>query len=124
MSLAEEQLAQLRAARDKARADLLARVEAVKPLAKPKALGERLRADVEIHSRAALHQAMEIAADNRGIVAGTLTALLLWAARKPLLKKALELAPRSAPLVDKAKAKLATLTGRKGESGEDTDSID
>lgn len=116
---AEESLAALRAARDAARADLLARVEAVKPLTKPKVLGQRLRADVEIHSRNALHQAMEIAADNRGVMAGTLTALLLWAARKPLFRKATEMAPKAAPLVQKTVDKLTGLRRKKPVSERD-----
>jgi hypothetical protein len=40
---------------------------------------------------------MEIAADNRGVLAGTLTALLLWAARRKLLQGAAGLVGRLWP---------------------------
>jgi hypothetical protein len=113
MSAAEKQLAALREARNAARADLLARYAKVKPLTKPKALGERLSADVKVHSRNALHQAMEIAADNRGVLAGTLTALMLWAARKKLFAGAADLAPKAEPLIAKAVDAINRLTCRK-----------
>lgn len=76
----------IRAARIAARKDLAERLERLAPLRSPKALGQRLRGDVAQHARSAVHQAMEIAGDNRGVLAGTLTALLLWAARKQVFR--------------------------------------
>jgi hypothetical protein len=118
MSAAEKQLAALRALRDAARADVLARVEAVKPLTKPKALGLRVMGDAKQYGRDAVAQAMEIAADNRGVLAGTLTALLLWAARKQVLQKAVSLAPQAQDLAKKAGAGLRKLAGEKLGGGD------
>lgn len=97
MSNLDERLEALRAARDAARADLLKRVEAAKGLAKPAELARRAKADAQLHAREALAQAMEIAADNRGVLAGTLTALLLWATRRKLLQGAAGLVGRLWP---------------------------
>jgi len=104
MSGPEDTLTALRAKRDAARADLLKRVETVKTLQNPKVLGQRIKADLEIYGRNALEQAMEIAADHRGIMAGTLTALGLWLARKQVMTKATEFAPKALPLLGKTKA--------------------
>jgi len=102
MSGADNKLAVLRAKRDAARADLLRRIEAAKALQNPKVLGQRIKADIELHSRNALVQAMEIAGDNRGVLAGTLTALGLWLARRQVLAKA-------SPLLARAKARISGL---------------
>jgi hypothetical protein len=99
MSKAEQQLAALRAARDSARADLLARIETARPLADPKTLGRRIKADVEIHAQNVLHQAMEIAADNRGVLAGTLAALLLWGVRTRIGAAASAMATKAQPKI-------------------------
>jgi hypothetical protein len=104
MSGPEDTLAALRAKRDAARADLLKRVETVKTLQNPKVLGQRIKTDMEIYGRNALAQAMEIAADNRGIMAGTLTALGLWLARKQVMTKVTDFAPKALPLLGRAKA--------------------
>jgi hypothetical protein len=80
MSAAEEKLAQLRAARDAARAEFLEHSGRIRDLAKPGELSRRITRDVQVQGRKALSQAMEIAADERGVLAGTLTALMLWMA--------------------------------------------
>jgi hypothetical protein len=113
MNGADDELSRLRDERNAARADLLTRVNAARTLASPKALGQRLRHDVEHHARGALSQAMEIAGDNRGVLAGTVSALLLWAARRQVLSGAAMLAPRAGPLLGWAKAMVARLTCRK-----------
>lgn len=97
MSPAEEKLAQLRAARDAARAEFLSRSTRIRALAEPGELGRRLTNDIQVQGRKALSQAMEIAADERGVLAGTLTALMLWLARKQIFAKAVELAPKAKP---------------------------
>lgn len=102
MSAADEKLAQLRAARDAARADLLGRTTRIRNLSKPGELRRRLTNDVKVQGRKALSQAMEIASDERGILAGTLTALALWLARKQILAKAVELAPKAKPALREA----------------------
>jgi membrane protease subunit (stomatin/prohibitin family) len=66
----------------------------IRDLAKPGELSRRITRDVQVQGRKALSQAMEIAADERGVLAGTLTALMLWMACKQVFAKAVELAPR------------------------------
>ncbi|NBC36329.1 hypothetical protein GTZ99_07130 [Novosphingobium sp. FSY-8] len=88
MNREDMELEALRAARDSARGRLAAQVDGLRDLARPGALTQRIRDEVEDRSRDALYQAMEIASDQRGILAGTLTALALWAVRKRLLAKA------------------------------------
>lgn len=102
MSAAEEKLAQLRAARDAARAEFLDHTQRIRNLAKPGELRRRVAHDVQVQGRKALSQAMEIAADERGVLAGTLTALLLWMTRKQVFAKAVELAPKAKPVWRKA----------------------
>lgn len=122
MSPAEEKLAQLRAARDAARAEFLSRSARIRTLAEPGELGRRLSHDVQVQGRKALSQAMEIAADERGVLAGTLTAVMLWLARKQIFAKAVELAPKAKPAWHKALdaaayvlAKIRTRLPGKGE---------
>lgn len=103
MSPAEEHLAQLRAARDAARAEFLDRGKRIRDLAKPGELRRRVVNDVQVQGRKALSQAMEIAADERGILAGTLTAMMLWMARKQVVAKAVEWAPKAKPLFARAR---------------------
>lgn len=103
MSAAEEKLAQLRAARDAARAELLGHTTRIRNLVKPGELRRRVTHDVQVQGRKALSQAMEIASDERGILAGTLTALALWLARKQILAKAVELAPKAKPALREAR---------------------
>ena len=117
MSGVEDKLSALRAARDSARTDLLKRLDAAKALQNPKVLGQRIKTDIEIHSRNALAQAMEIAADNRGVMAGTLTVLGLWLARKQVLSKVADLAPKARPLLTKGWVRVASLW-RKAKPGE------
>lgn len=115
MSGAEDRLAQLRAARDAARADLLGRTTRIRDLAKPGELRRRVTHDVQVQGRKALSQAIDIASDERGILAGTLTALALWLARKQIFAKVVELAPKAKPALieartwgGKAREKLST----------------
>jgi len=98
MSRAEDTLAELRAQRNAARRDLLARYQSAREMTKPAKLAKRLRQDVEIHARNAMGQAVEIASDNRGVLVGTISALMLWAGRRKLFGKAREFAPRALPL--------------------------
>ena len=81
---AEESLAAHRAQRDAARAGLLARVERLRADLKPDAIAGRVMDDLTYKARGVAGQAMEIASDNRGIMVGTVAALAMWAARRPL----------------------------------------
>ena len=84
MSRADDQLTQLRAARDEARARLTRRIEQTRELATPAGLTRRLQRDLTAKARSAMVQAIEIAGDNRGIVAATASAVLLWLTRQQL----------------------------------------
>jgi hypothetical protein len=110
-----DQLAALRARRDAARQTLASKLSAAKSLSDPKVLGKRVRADLEIHGRNAMAQAMEIAADNRGVLAGTLTALMLWAARKQVLQGVVALGPKAAPALAKAKGLFSRKTPKEDQ---------
>lgn len=81
MSNAEDRLDQLRAARDAARATLTGRIDRAKPLATPAGLTKRVKQDLAHKARSVAVQAIEIASDNRGVVAATASALLLWFTR-------------------------------------------
>ena len=85
MSRADDQLTQLRAARDDARAALIRRIDQTRALATPAGLAKRVKQDLTHKARAAAVQAIEIAGDNRGVVAATASALLLWFTRKQAL---------------------------------------
>ncbi|HWU04185.1 MAG TPA: hypothetical protein VN222_15700 [Novosphingobium sp.] len=94
MSRAEDELEKLRAVRNAALADFTARFDAAKSLAKPEELKRRLSYDAEQTARKWMWQAIEIAGDNRGVVAGTVSALLMWAGRKQILAGAMALGRR------------------------------
>ncbi|MBS0254688.1 MAG: hypothetical protein JSS36_05625 [Proteobacteria bacterium] len=82
---ADDGLAALRTARDAARARLTEHTASLKAGLTPKALGQRVRRDVESRAQAVAREALEVATDSRGVVIGTLAVLGLWLARKPLL---------------------------------------
>jgi hypothetical protein len=90
MSKADEDLAALKARRDMDRLTLIDRVAEARELTKPKVLAARAKADVEVRARSAAAQALEIANDHRGVVVGTVSVLLLWAARNHVGRKIAE----------------------------------
>lgn len=81
---AENNLSRQRAARDKARAGFVTRVEKLREDLTPNALASRVIDDLTYKSRGLAGQALEIASDNRGVVVGTVVALAMWAARRPM----------------------------------------
>lgn len=81
----DDGLAALRAARDATRTRLTDHAASLKAGLAPKALGQRVRRDVESKAHAVAREALEVATDSRGVVIGTLAVLGLWLARKPLL---------------------------------------
>jgi hypothetical protein len=95
LTSAEESLALHRAERDAARAGLLARIERLRGDLKPDAIAGRVIDDLTYKARDVAGQAMEIATDNRGIVVGTVAALAMWAARRPLGRGLQNLARRA-----------------------------
>ena len=81
---AEEALARQRALREQARAGFANRVERLRDQLSPEALAARVLDDITYKTRGVVGQAIEIASDNRGVLIGTLAALGVWAARKPI----------------------------------------
>lgn len=81
---AQDMLARQRALRDEARAGFSKKIEHLREGLTPDALVSRVIDDITYKSRGVVGQAIEIAADNRGIVIGSLAALGVWAARKPV----------------------------------------
>jgi hypothetical protein len=95
LTSAEEGLALHRAERDATRAGLLTRVDRLRADLKPDAIAGRVIDDLTYKARGVAGQAMEIASDNRGIMVGTVAALAMWAARKPLGRGLKNLAHRA-----------------------------
>lgn len=91
---AERNLARQREARDKARAGFATRVEKLRGNLAPDALAARVIDDLTYKSRGIVGQALEIASDNRGVVVGTVAALAMWAARRPMGRGLVALANR------------------------------
>ena len=81
---AEEALARQREARDRARAGFATRLNKLREEMTPDAIAGRLIEDRTYKTQGVVGQAMEIANDNRGVVAGTVAALAMWAARRPM----------------------------------------
>lgn len=79
-----DRLSELKAARDAARKRLTERVGRLKSDAAPGGIAKRAMDDIAYRSSIGARHLIEIANDNRGIVAGTVTALALWLAREPL----------------------------------------
>jgi len=83
-----------RDARDSARAALTGRYLKLREGLAEKGIGARLVDDAKGKAKAAANEAVEIAKENKGIVAATLGALVVWALRKPLLDQAEKWGPR------------------------------
>jgi len=91
MSRAERALIDARIARDAARATLLGTVGRLKSDASPQRITARLKADATHAARNAAMEAIDIIADERGIAAGTVAALVGWLARRRIAAGALAL---------------------------------
>ena len=91
---AERNLARQREARDKARAGFSSRIDRLRGNLAPDALTARVIEDLTYKSRGIVGQALEIASDNRGVVVGTVAALAMWAARRPMGRGVVALAGR------------------------------
>ncbi len=94
MSKPDPQLADTRAARDRARAEFQRRLTQAKVDLAPAVLKRRAITEAQRTSLAVAHQAIDIANDSRGVVAATVAALLLWLARKPIIARAAPLLRR------------------------------
>ena len=85
MSKAERQLAEARAARDGAKAAFDAQLAQLRGDPEEQTIGERLAERVGDDAKAALHQALDVASESKGIIAGAVAALALWFLRHPII---------------------------------------
>ena len=94
MSNADRDLADKLAARDRARAEFKRRLTLAKVDLAPAVVKRRAVAEVRQTAISVSKQTLEIAGEYPGIIAATVTALLLWLTRKPLAAGAIRLAGR------------------------------
>lgn len=80
----ETQLAASRAARDLAKFDFDARLAQVKTDLEARGIGGRIADRVVADATDLAFEAVDIADENRGIVAGTIVAVGLWVFREPI----------------------------------------
>jgi hypothetical protein len=83
-----------RDARDFAKAAFTGRYLRLREGLAEKGIGARVVDDVKGKAKAAANEAVEIARENKGVVAATAGALVVWVLRKPLLEQAQKWAPR------------------------------
>ncbi len=79
-----QKLDSLRASRDAARAQFTGRLERARNDLNMDAAKDRVMADLQHKGLRLANETIEIANDSRGIIAGTLTVLALYLARKPI----------------------------------------
>lgn len=78
-------VAQARAVRDNARAAFNARLEQVKSDLSARSIGERVAGKIGEEAFDALDYTLDVARDSKGIIAGTLAAVVLWVFRNPII---------------------------------------
>lgn len=76
---------QARVARDKARAAFDARLKQVKADLSARGIGERVADRIGGEAIDIIDYAADVARDSKGIIAGTLAALVLWLFRNPII---------------------------------------
>ena len=91
MRLQVRQVEAARLARDAARAAFDARLAHVRGDLEARGLGGRIADKVGEDARDALDQALDVARESKGVIAGTVTALALWFLRHPIIAWAEEL---------------------------------
>jgi hypothetical protein len=79
-------LSQARLARDETRAAFQARLEQVKADLSAKSIGGRVAERIGEEAVDAIDYTFDIARDSKGIIAGTLAALVLWLFRNPIIE--------------------------------------
>ena len=85
MSQKAARLAQARQARDKARAGFDARLGQVRRDLDARGLGGRIAGKIGEDARDAFDQALDVASESKGVIAGTVAALALWFLRHPII---------------------------------------
>jgi len=98
---AEQRLGEDRAVRRAARGLFDRRLAQVKADLAARGVGGRIKAKAQDQAFKALDQGLAVASESKGIIAGTVAALGLWFARKPLLSSLRRLFAK-APVQDRA----------------------
>jgi hypothetical protein len=91
MSAAERQLLAARRARDVARTAYAARLAQVKADLAARGVGSRLAHTIGDEVAEAVEIGREVAREHKGVLAGTIAAVLLWLVKEPLVAAALAL---------------------------------
>lgn len=86
MSSAERRLAKAREARNAARTAFDNSLAQLRGDTKTQTIAERVTARLGDDARSALHQALDIAGESKGIIAGTVAVLALWFLRHPFIR--------------------------------------
>lgn len=76
----------LRSARNDARALFDARLEQVKSDFSARSIGSRITGKLQEDAKSTAVYALDVARDNKGIIAGTLAAVVLWLFRNPIIE--------------------------------------
>lgn len=85
MNKAELQLEEARDLRNSARARLDARLAIVRADVEARSIGGRIADKAAEEARDAMEEALTIARESKGIIAGTIAALALWFLRNPII---------------------------------------
>jgi hypothetical protein len=85
MSPLASQLDQARQARDSARAAFDARLGRLKSDLEARGVGGRIADKIGEEAHGALDQALDVAKESKGVIAGTAAALALWFLRHPII---------------------------------------
>ena len=111
MSRAEDKLADVRAARDAARAAFDRQLVRARTDLQPAAIRQRIVADARHKAMEVATEAIEIANDSRGVVIATGAALALWLARKPIGRAVTGMVGKWLPPPDQADRGTTARTG-------------
>ena len=76
----------LRSARNDARKRFDACLEQVKSDFSARSIGSRITGKLQEDAKATADYALDVARDNKGIIAGTLVAVMLWLFRNPIIE--------------------------------------
>ena len=85
MSKAAQQLADARALRDGAKARFDTQLAQLRGDPEEQTIGSRVAERLGDDAKAAMHQAIDVASESKGIIAGTVAALALWFLRHPII---------------------------------------
>jgi hypothetical protein len=85
MNKAELQLEEARDMRDSAKSRFDARLAIVQADVEARSIGSRIADKAAEEARDAMEDAMAVARESKGIIAGTIAALALWFLRNPLI---------------------------------------